>query len=1103
VKADLQQIKAHLKVFAFKTLFYEELGWDRLRESHLKLAYSEHLYTFIPLAEKEGFKVYLCTPENECIPNDQILKQVDKLIEPYAWEHLTIYVDIHQEQQVWLWVHRKPGQPALPRINKYHINESGELLAQKLAILAIWPEEEEWIDHVAVIGLIKKAFDIEKVTKTFYERFTEERMSFLNTIQGITDQDDLEWYTTVMLSRLMFVYFIQRKGLLDIRSPDRLDGDPYYLRNRLKITQSLNGSGTFYSFYQDFLLHLFHDGLNKRQRTPQLEQIIGTVPYLNGGLFDIHDLEYKYSDISIPDETFEHLFDFFEQFDWHIDDRTVHDNREINPDILGYIFEKHVNNKSQGAYYTKEDITNYISKNTIIPFLFSRAMENHSSHFTVDSPIWLLIRNNPDDYIYDAIAWGVNEPLPSEIEAGIDDTLFRTCWNKSAPEEYTMLAETWREVIARRQHYHECRTQMVLGKIISIDDLITYNLNICTFAADVIKTCEIPELLLSFYTTLEKITILDPTCGSGAFLFAALNILKPLYQACLQRMRTMITWLDASSPTQISSQATNMKLFRAILKQVDYHHSQEFFILKSIIVNNLYGVDILKEAVEICKLRLFLKLVAQIEKPQDIEPLPDIDFNVLAGNTLVGFDNIYQVRQIVTKSLFGKETQGEALIRIEEQTRAIECLEQDFRTIQKKREEHPDHLVSEHKQTLRARQSMLRTELNSYFASEYGINYLNTDKQEEYQRKYVLWLKNYQPFHWMIEFGGIVRRGGFDVIIGNPPYVEYNAKKFPYTVRDLQTLPCSNIYPFVVERSRRLLSSNGRQGMILPLSAFSTKNMTPLIQRFSQWFPQSWLSFYHFRPSMLFSGGKAASIPTSIYLARADGGQTRFSTSINKWPSSHREQLFPCITYCKLDVPNDPHNQHYYPKLMQQNENAIMKKILQHRCVSGYLATTPNKNTMSYRSAGGLYWKVFVNFSWPFKSTSNKQCSFQDRYDRDIFVALFNSSLFWWYYTVTFDTFNLKDYMLFGFHFPYPENAVYVHELKSLCQRLMDDYRKHAKSLKRGATDSYTLYAYESKKIIDEIDVVLAQIYGLSNEELDFIINYDIKYRMGSDNRDN
>ena len=99
------------------------------------------------------------------------------------------------------------------------------------------------------------------------------------------------------------------------------------------------------------------------------------MPYLNGGLFDVHELEERNAKLDIPDEAFERLFAFFDEWDWHLDARPLRNDREINPDVLGYIFEKYINQKQMGAYYTKEDITEYIGKNTIIPFLFDAAEE--------------------------------------------------------------------------------------------------------------------------------------------------------------------------------------------------------------------------------------------------------------------------------------------------------------------------------------------------------------------------------------------------------------------------------------------------------------------------------------------------------------------------------------------------------------------------------------------------------------------------------------------------------------------------------------------------------------------------------------------------------
>ena len=124
------------------------------------------------------------------------------------------------------------------------------------------------------------------------------------------------------------------------------------------------------------MLRLFHEGFGKRpkERAADLEKLIGRIPYLNGGMFERHDIEKRYGDdIQIPDKAFERIFDYFDQYQWHLDERPLRADNEINPDVLGYIFEKYINQKQMGAYYTKEDITEYIGKNTVLPFLFDAA----------------------------------------------------------------------------------------------------------------------------------------------------------------------------------------------------------------------------------------------------------------------------------------------------------------------------------------------------------------------------------------------------------------------------------------------------------------------------------------------------------------------------------------------------------------------------------------------------------------------------------------------------------------------------------------------------------------------------------------------------------
>src|SRR5579859_3990721 len=383
-------------------------------------------------------------------------------------------------------------------------------------------------------------------------------------------------------------------------------------------------------------------------------------------------------------------------------------------------------------------------------------------------------------------------------------------------------------------------------------------------------------------------------------------------------------------------------------------------------------------------------------------------------------------------------------------------------------------------------------------------------------------------FNWKKRFPQVMEHGKFDVIIGNPPYVAYNAQQFAATAgytlsrQAFQTLDCRNLYAYVVEKSRReLLSDQGYMGMIIPLGAFATAQMTPLLDRFYTWFPRSWVSFYHYLPSSLFDGGKGAKISTAIFLGQAEATaeEQRFSTNLIKWRASERHQLFSRLVYCPVTVARDAHNTHYYPKFGDPIENSIMKKIRRHQRVENYLTTqTADKEEVHriwYRVAGGECWKIFLNYPWPYESQSNQQLSVLPDYERgvfyerDVFVALFNSSLFWWYCTATTNAFDLSIYMLLGFRFSYPkENAIFegditiIQALRACTTRLMADYEKNARTVDRLGKEVYQVSAAKSKDIIDEIDTILARHYDLTKKEQDFLLSYDAEFRKKADLED-
>jgi hypothetical protein len=445
----------------------------------------------------------------------------------------------------------------LPRAHLSFVSAWGRSPPKAQAI-AFSLDEEDTLSLTDVTRRARAGFDVERVTKRFYDQFQKEHSAFLQFISGIPESGDREWYASVMLNRLMFLYFMQRK--------DFLDKDRNYLRNRLLRCRNEKGQDKFYSFYRYFLLRLFHEGLGGRKRNADLENLLGQIPYLNGGIFDVHELERsdRYgNNIQIPDEAFEQVFDYFDHYQWHLDERPLRADNEINPDVLGYIFEKYINKKQMGAYYTKEDITGYIIRNTVLPFIFEATRSKCRIAFgNPDGPtIWNLLRDDPDRYVYPALRHGVSwdiyansgkgaaleipRVLPPDIAEGIDTSKpdlieRRKSWNKPAPDEYALPTEIWREVIARRERYEAIRQKLSTGEVQETNQLITLNLDLHQFIQDTIENCEGPELLRAFWHAVQKITILDPTCGSGAFLFAALNILEPLYEACLDRMERFI-----------------------------------------------------------------------------------------------------------------------------------------------------------------------------------------------------------------------------------------------------------------------------------------------------------------------------------------------------------------------------------------------------------------------------------------------------------------------------------------------------------------------------------------------------------------------------------
>jgi len=212
VSLDRKALIDRLKKFDFTGLFTQELGWDWNSPNSRPIHVDEQVYDIRSIAQKRGIQVFECRQGR--VPDYPIRRKIDREITKSAYEHLIIFTDSAKTVQIWQWVSKEPGKPKAYREYTFTMNQSGEALIQRLSHIAFALSEEEGLTLIGVTIKLKDAFDKERITKRFYERFQKELKAFKEFLQGIP-QDEMEnWYASVMMSRLMFIYFIQKKGFI-------------------------------------------------------------------------------------------------------------------------------------------------------------------------------------------------------------------------------------------------------------------------------------------------------------------------------------------------------------------------------------------------------------------------------------------------------------------------------------------------------------------------------------------------------------------------------------------------------------------------------------------------------------------------------------------------------------------------------------------------------------------------------------------------------------------------------------------------------------------------------------------------------------------------
>ena len=730
-KLDFPRFEQYLRAFDFAHLFVDVLGWNHApTDSHWQAdTAGETTFTHRTVAELGGVVAIQVVADGGW-PDEQQRLRVWKHVARSHAENLLIFTDQQDNasQSQWYWVkrdkHPETGKLRLTaRRHEYFRGQPVDLFASKLQAMVVELSELDAAGRLPVLEAarrIQAALDVDKTTKKFFTAYQQQHLELLAHIKGIDNERDKRWYASVLLNRLMFVWFLQKKGFLDHQRFD-------YLREQLQISEQKGAD----LFFGEFLNALFFEAFAKPEadRSPMARALTGQIPYLNGGLFLHHTLELDDdhsprvgTTLTVADAAFKGIFELFASFTWHLDDTPGGDADEINPDVLGYIFEKYINQKAFGAYYTRPEITGYLADRSIHQMILER----------------------------------VHEPAIPEL--GIKEVRF----------------DTVSDLLARM----DARTALKL-----VNDV------------------------------LPSITILDPAVGSGAFLVAALKSLINVYYAVVGRA-------EMGASTELKNWLTRI--------QQD-HASVGYYIKRRIVTDNLHGVDIMEEACEIAKLRLFLAMVSSVRKVDDLEPLPNIDFNILPGNSLVGLMRVDEHEFNGKQDDLFKPPFRELLANknrhLETYRHAAEVVGKDLNL-----RELRDTIDVEMQHASGVMNELLRDQFEAL-----GVKY---EQAQWDARKQALGkpakrritrqdIDAQTPFHWGYVFDDIMqRRGGFDIVLANPPWEVFKpqAKEFFAEYSSVVTKNKMDIKAFEKEQGKLLQNTEVRAAWLAYESRFPHMN---------------------------------------------------------------------------------------------------------------------------------------------------------------------------------------------------------------------------------------------------------------------------------------
>jgi type I restriction-modification system DNA methylase subunit len=532
-----------------------------------------------------------------------------------------------------------------------------------------------------------------------------------------------------------------------------------------------------------------------------------------------------------------------------------------------------------------------------------------------------------------------------------------------------------------------------------------------------------------FLGLLDSLTSLDPACGSGAFPIGLVNLLMRIHER-----------VDPS----LNKHKTKLK----------------------IVQNNIFGSDIEPMAVEISRLRAWLSIIVERDEGENIEPLPNLEFNFVCANSLIPLENMsfdlfndpgFNIKLDEVRKKYYSATSPDKKAK----------LRKDYYKISKS-----DLGLAEDRRT---------TQLRTFDP------FINTHSAEFFE-----------PTHM---FG----KESFDIVIGNPPYgAKLSAADkalFKRTYRVARTengvKGSTDTYAAFMEMGLNLLVRGGNLQFILPISVMTSDAMSQAHNLFESQCETLKFASFSVRPKPIFEN---ATVNVAIFLAVKTETPNQEILATKLYRKNNEISVSDIVANLKYQNVAKLKMRGRYPKISDDIEVKILEKL---QSAPNKLADliTEDGSPIFYRAAGGRYFKVITDYS---TNSSAERSLLVDKKYAGLVGALLSSSLFFWYYQLFSDNLNLKTYEIESFPIPIEKaDAQNIQTAEKLFAEYLLDIEKNSnvrKTEKYAHISEFREYKLgRSINIIDKLDDALDGLFGLTLEEISYIKGYERKFRLEDD----